>query len=109
MHAVIGEPVLDSNTEQGVDFDNLTTDIATRLRSNESVFESTRNISINDKSNNDKYVKKVKTQINENKQFLKKSEKLMNFYLRKVISSREKRLKILKYIVLIVQKKRGEP
>ena len=52
------EPVLDSNTEQGVDFDNLTTDIATRLRSNESVFESTRNISINDKSNNDKYVKK---------------------------------------------------
>ena len=38
-----------SNTEEGIDFDNLTTDIATRLRSNESVFESTRNISINDK------------------------------------------------------------
>ena len=29
----------------------------------------------NDKSNNDKYVKKVKTQINQNKQFLKKIEK----------------------------------
>ena len=104
------EPVVDSNTEEGVDFDNLATDIATRLRSNESVFESIRNISINDKSNNDKYVTKVKTQINENKQFLKKIEKLMNFYLRKVISSGEKRYENIEiYSFDCPKASRGEP
>ena len=104
------EPVVDSNTVEGIDFDNLTTDIATRLRSNESVFESTRNISINDKSNNNKYVKKVKTQINENKRFLKKIEKLMNFYLRKVISSGEKRYENIEiYSFDCPKASRGEP
>lgn len=109
------ETVVGSNIDHsvgvGLNFeDNLITDIASRLRSNESVFESIRNVSINDKSTNNKYVKKVKTQIDENKQFLKKIEKLMNFYLRKVISSGEKRYKNIEiYSFDCPKASRGEP
>ena len=72
---------------------NFAEDVVNRLNSNISVFESVRNASININNVSNEYVKDVKSTIDSNKKFLKKVEKLLNFYLKKVIASRETRYK----------------
>jgi len=73
---------------------NFAREVVNRLKSNASVFESVRNA--NDILNNSEantYVRDVRKEINNNKLFLKKIEKIMNFYLKKIISSKESRYK----------------
>lgn len=73
--------------------DDFESDVVSRLKSNASVFESVRNASLNNNSNANTYVKDVRKEINDNKLFLKKIEKIMNFYLKKIISSTETKYK----------------
>ena len=73
--------------------DDFASEVVSRLKSNVSAFESVRNASLNNNSNANTYVKNVRKEINENKLFLKKIEKIMNFYLKKIISSTESRYK----------------
>lgn len=73
--------------------DDFESEVVSRLKSNASVFESVRNASLNNNSNANTYVKDVRKEINDNKLFLKKIEKIMNFYLKKIISSTETKYK----------------
>jgi hypothetical protein len=91
VHSTYANATLGTKGKMG--HDDFASEVVSRLKSDESVFESVRNASLNNNSEVNTYVKDVRKEINDNKIFLKKIEKIMNFYLKKIISSGESRYK----------------
>ena len=72
--------------------DDFASEVVSRLKSNASVFESVRNASLNNNSEANTYVKDVRKEINDNKLFLKKIEKIeqeiLILHLKKIIQQK---------------------